>query len=99
MLYFSPPYETEEWFRRKAFAIFISDASHPSRLAGADGVVHSGAHIRGWGECDTSTFVKVPNVGPEIGLDGESCPVSIQKQKVIIILGRDFDLKNALYYF
>ncbi|CAB4003589.1 uncharacterized protein LOC110053142 [Paramuricea clavata] len=41
ILYISPPYETSDWFGKKAFAIFILDATHPSRPAGADGVVRA----------------------------------------------------------
>jgi hypothetical protein len=41
VLYFSPPYETSDWFGKKAFAIFFLDATHPSRPAGADGIVRA----------------------------------------------------------
>jgi hypothetical protein len=41
LVYFSPPYETSDWFGKKAFAIFLLDATHPSRPAGADGIVRA----------------------------------------------------------
>ena len=41
VVYISPPYETSDWFGKKAFAIFFLDATHPSRPAGADGIVRA----------------------------------------------------------
>ena len=41
VLYFSPPYETSDWFGRKAFAIFFLDVEHSSRPAEADGIVRA----------------------------------------------------------
>ncbi|CAB4020037.1 Hypothetical predicted protein [Paramuricea clavata] len=41
VVYISPPCETSDWFGKKAFAIFFLDATHPSRPAGADGIVRA----------------------------------------------------------
>ena len=41
VVYFSPPYETDDWFGKKAFATFQRNATHPSRPAGVDGIVRA----------------------------------------------------------
>ena len=41
VIYFSPPYETSDWFGKKAYATFQRNATHSSRPAGVDGNVRA----------------------------------------------------------